>query len=128
VVGVGVFVYGISRQQPDLPVLLVGLAIFGAGSGCLMTPVSWTAVHTLTSSEVAHGSTLFNVNHNTAASVGAALMSVLLTSRLNRSGAEQVGSDLAHAYAAVFLVAMIMIAAAAIPALFLPKRPTPRMT
>jgi len=126
-VGVGVFVCGMSRQQPHLPVLLAGLAIFGVGSGYLMTPVSWTAVHTLSSSEVAHGSTLFNVNHNTAASVGAALMSVLLTSRLNRSGVENVASDLSHAYAAVFLVAMIMIAATAIPALFLPKRPTPCM-
>ena len=82
---------------------------------------------TPTSSEVAHGSTLFTVNHNTAASVGAVLMSVLLGSRLNRSGVEHVASGVSHAYAAVFLVAMIMIAATTIPASFLPKRPTARM-
>ncbi|HWX99250.1 MAG TPA: hypothetical protein VNY55_05065 [Mycobacterium sp.] len=80
-----------------------------------------------TSSEVAHGSTQFTVNPNTAASVGAALMSVLLSSRLNRSGVEHVASDLSHAYAAGVLVAMIMIAATTIPASFLPKRPTARM-
>lgn len=85
VVGMGVFIYGISRHYGELSVLLAGLAIFGVGSGCLMTPVSWAALHTLDSSEVAHGSTLFNVNHNTAASVGAGLMSVILTSRFNNS-------------------------------------------
>lgn len=85
VVGLGVFVYGISRYPAGLSVLLAGLAMFGIGSGCLMIPVSWAAVYTLNSSEVAHGSTLFNVNHFTAASVGTALMSVILTSRLNGS-------------------------------------------
>jgi DHA2 family multidrug resistance protein len=82
---------------------------------------------TPTSSEVAHGSTLFNVNHITAASVGAALMSVLLISRLNRSGVEHVASDVSHAYAAVFLVTMITIATTVIAASFLPKRPTGRV-
>ncbi len=130
VMGIGVFVYGISRDYKDLPVLLAGLAIFGVGSGCMMTPVSWTAVHTLNANEIAHGSTLFNVNHNTAASVGAALMSVVLTSRFNNgagiTAAEHVANDLSHAYAGVFVVALILIAATAVPAWFLPKRAAPR--
>jgi MFS family permease len=121
VLGLGVFVYGITRHDVDLPVLMAGLAMFGIGSGCMMTPVSWAAVHTLNSSEVAHGSTLFNVNHNTAASVGAALISVILTSRLN-AGAGHVAHDVSHAYAGVFVIAMILIAATAIPAWYLPKR------
>jgi MFS transporter, DHA2 family, multidrug resistance protein len=114
-IGLGVFVCGITRHDVDLLVLTAGLALFGIGSGCMLTPVSWAAVHTLDSSEVAHGSTLFNVNHNTAASIGAALMSVVLTSRLN-------AHDVAHAYTGVFLVAMILIAATAIPAWYLPTR------
>ena len=116
VVGMAVFVYGIGRHHVDFSMLLVALAIFGIGSGCLMTPVSWAAVHTLDASEVAHGSTLFNVNHNTGASAGAALMSVMLTSTFH-------GSDLSQAYAGVFVIAMILVAATAIPALFLPNRP-----
>lgn len=56
-----------------LPALLIGLGTFGVGTAAMMVPVSWSAVHMLNSSEVAHGSTLFNVNHNVAASVGAAL-------------------------------------------------------
>jgi DHA2 family multidrug resistance protein len=120
VMGLGVFVYGISRHHVDLPVLLAGLALFGVGSGCMMTPVSWAAVHSLNSAEVAYGSTLFNVNHNTAASVGVALMSVILTSRLNGS------AGIAHAYTGVFLVAMVLVAAIAIPALFLTGGQAPR--
>jgi MFS transporter, DHA2 family, multidrug resistance protein len=162
VMGMGVFVYGISRHYVDLSVLLAGLAMFGVGSGCMMIPVSWAAVHTLDSSEVAHGSTLFNVNHNTAASVGAALMSVILTSRFNGSAniaaanradsireeaarrgsapdlsrlpsqvlapdfLEHVANDLSRAYAGVFVIAMILVAAIAIPASLLPKRPALR--
>ena len=129
-----------------MPVLLAGLAIFGVGSGCMMIPVSWAAVHTLDSNEVAHGSTLFNVNHNTAASVGAALMSVILTSRFNTSATitaakranalpsqvyqpdflQHVANDLSRAYAGVFVIAAALIAATAIPAWFLPKRPAPQ--
>ena len=156
VIGMGVFVYGVNRHHVDPSVLRAGLAMFGVGSGCLMIPVSWSAVHTLDSSEVADGSTLFNVNHNTAASVGAALMSVILTSRLNASASieaanransireeaarrglsadlskmppqilapdflQHVANDLSRAYAEVFIFAMILIAATAIPASFLP--------
>ncbi|VBA43876.1 Multidrug export protein EmrB [Mycobacterium innocens] len=87
VVGMGMFVYAIRHQGIDLTVLLGGLGLFGLGTACLMVPVTWAAVHTLNSSEVAHGSTLFNVNHNVAASVGTALMSVMLTSSFNGSAA-----------------------------------------
>lgn len=157
VMGMSVVVCDICRHHVDPTVLLVGLAIFGAGSGCMMTPVSWAAVHTLNPREVAHGSTLFNVNHNIAASVGAALMSVILTSRLNGSASlaaaaradsirdeaarrglppdpsrlpaqvldphfpGHVANDLSHAYAGVFIIAMILLAATALPASFLPK-------
>ncbi|OBF87932.1 multidrug transporter [Mycobacterium sp. 852002-51163_SCH5372311] len=114
-VGMSMFVYGITRHHVDITVLSSALVLFGVGSGCLMTPVSWAAVHTLNPDEVAHGSTLFNVNHNTAASVGAAVMSVILTSRLH-------GNDLPHAYAGVFAIVIIVLLATAIPASLLPAR------
>nr|VTP04588.1 Multidrug export protein EmrB [Mycobacterium riyadhense] len=159
VVGMGMFVYGMSQEHVHLTVLLAGLATFGAGSACMMVPVSWSAVHTLNSSEVAHGSTLFNVNHTVAASVGAALMSVMLTSRFNASAniaaarqadsiraeaarrlapldpaklpsqvrlpnfTEHLTNDLSLAYAGVFLIATIVVAATVVPASLLPKRP-----
>jgi MFS transporter, DHA2 family, multidrug resistance protein len=116
--GMSVFVYGITRHHVDVSILLAALAVFGVGSACLMTPVSWAAVHTLSSSEVAHSSTLFNVNHNAAASIGAAVMSVALTSRFN-------GNDLSHAYAGVFVVAIVLVAATAVPAWLLPGSAAP---
>ncbi|MDT5224233.1 MAG: hypothetical protein QOG19_1640 [Mycobacterium sp.] len=116
--GLGIFVLGISRHHGDVPMLLAALAVFGLGSGCLMIPVAWSAVNTLDSSEIAHGSTLFNVNHHTAAAVGAALMSVILTSRFR-------ADDLDRAYATVFVVATVLVVAIAIPASFLPKKRTP---
>jgi MFS transporter, DHA2 family, multidrug resistance protein len=91
-IGMSVFVYGVSRYHVDSSVLRAGLALFGMGSSCLMIPVSWSAVQTLDSSEVADGSVLFNVNHNIAASVGAALMSVILSSRLHASASVEAAN------------------------------------
>jgi MFS transporter, DHA2 family, multidrug resistance protein len=85
VAGMGVFIYGISQPRVHISVLLAGLAMFGIGAGCSITPVVWTAVYILKSREVAHGSTLVNVNYYTAAAIGPALMSVLLTGMFNRS-------------------------------------------
>jgi MFS transporter, DHA2 family, multidrug resistance protein len=120
VAGMSVFIYGISQHRVHIPVLLAGLAVFGIGTGCSMMPVAWTAVRTLETREVAHGSTLLNVNHFAAAAIGAALMSVLLTSMLNRSAEMK---DLSRAYVAVFAVAAILVATTFIPAWFLPKKP-----
>lgn len=85
VTGMSMFIYGIGWRHVHMPVLLAGLTVYGIGTGCSMIPVSWTAVQALKSREVAHGSTLFNVNHYTAVAVGAALVSVILTSLFNRS-------------------------------------------
>jgi EmrB/QacA subfamily drug resistance transporter len=83
--GLGVFAYGVSRQADYAPILLVGLVIMGMGLGCTMTPLSGSAVQTLAPHQVARGSTLFTVNHHVAASVGTAMMSVILTNQFNRS-------------------------------------------
>jgi MFS transporter, DHA2 family, multidrug resistance protein len=83
--GLCVFAYGVSKQADYLPILLVGLVIMGMGVGCTMTPLSGSAVQTLAPRQVARGSTLITVNHHVAASVGTALMSVILTNQFNRS-------------------------------------------
>jgi MFS transporter, DHA2 family, multidrug resistance protein len=83
--GLSVFAYGVSKQTGYLPLLLVGLVIMGMGLGCTMTPLSGSAVQALAPHQVARGSTLITVNHHVAASVGTALMSVLLTNQFNRS-------------------------------------------
>ncbi|MBV8860952.1 MAG: DHA2 family efflux MFS transporter permease subunit [Mycobacterium sp.] len=84
-VGLAVFAYGAWEQAGYLPILLVGLIITGIGLGCTMTPLAGSAVQTLAPYQVARGSTLLSVNQHVATSVGAALMSVILTSQFNRS-------------------------------------------
>lgn len=83
--GMGVFAFGVWRQADYLPLLLAGLAIQGMGMGCTMMPLSGTAIQALGPSQVARGSTLVNVNQQVAASVGTALMSVILTNQFKQS-------------------------------------------
>jgi EmrB/QacA subfamily drug resistance transporter len=88
--GLGTFAYGSWHQAAYFPVLVVGLAVLGMGMGCTMMPLSGAAVQTLRPEQIARGSTLMNVNQRVAGSIGTAVMSVILTSQLNRS--EAVGA------------------------------------
>ncbi|WP_405089261.1 DHA2 family efflux MFS transporter permease subunit [Micromonospora sp. NBC_01392] len=67
-------------------VLLCGsLFVMGLGMGGTMMPIMTSALKTLNAAEVARGSTLVNILQQIAGSVGAATMSVILTSELNGS-------------------------------------------
>jgi EmrB/QacA subfamily drug resistance transporter len=67
-------------------VLLCGsLFVMGLGMGGTMMPMMTSALRTLTHHETARGSTLVNILQQIAGSVGAAVMSVILTSHLNKS-------------------------------------------
>ncbi|OBK14893.1 DHA2 family efflux MFS transporter permease subunit [Mycobacterium asiaticum] len=83
--GLGIFTLGVARQSGYLPMLLVGLAIMGMGTGCTMMPLSGASVQTLAPHEIARGSTLISVNLQVGGSIGTALMSMVLTSQFNRS-------------------------------------------
>ena len=83
--GLSVFAYGAWKHADYLPILLAGLVVTGIGLGCTLTPLSGAAVQTLAPHQVARGSTLLSVNQHVATSVGAAMMSVILTSQFNRS-------------------------------------------
>ncbi|WP_430782620.1 DHA2 family efflux MFS transporter permease subunit [Actinoplanes sp. G11-F43] len=66
--------------------LLCGsLFVMGLGMGGTMMPIMTSALRTLTSHEVARGSTLLNILQQIAGSVGGAVMSVILTAELNDS-------------------------------------------
>ena len=95
-IGLGTFAFGVWRQQPYLPVMLVGLLVMGMGMGCTMMPVSGAAVQTLRPHQVARGSTLINVNQQIAGSIGTALMSMILTNQFNRSDNIAIAGKLAH--------------------------------
>jgi len=66
--------------------LLCGsLFVMGLGMGGTMMPMMTSALRTLTQHETARGSTLVNIIQQIGGSIGAAIMSVILTSQLNKS-------------------------------------------
>jgi MFS family permease len=66
--------------------LLCGsLFVMGLGMGGTMMPIMTSALRTLTNHETARGSTLVNILQQIGGSIGAAIMSVILTSQLNGS-------------------------------------------
>jgi len=129
--------------------VLIGiLFVMGLGMGATMMPIMTTALKTLSSSEVARGSTLLNIVQQVASSVGVAIMSVLLTSHLKDSPtarvaigtwrdpslADKIGgpagvakglADAAGAFASTYWVAASLVALTLVPALFLPRRSEP---
>lgn len=66
-------------------VLITYLFVMGLGMGATMMPIFTAALKTLEHSQVARGSTLLNVIQQVAASVGVALIAVVLTNRQNAS-------------------------------------------
>jgi EmrB/QacA subfamily drug resistance transporter len=127
------------------PVLIGVLFVMGLGMGATMMPIMTSALKTLSSHEVARGSTLLNIVQQIASSVGVAIMSVLLTSHLKSStlagpaiatwrdpsivdklgGARVVAKGLAEAgaaFASTYWVAASLVALTLVPAYFLPRR------
>ncbi|HEY0227346.1 MAG TPA: DHA2 family efflux MFS transporter permease subunit, partial [Mycobacterium sp.] len=85
IAGLGSFAFGVSRQAPYEPTLLVGMAIMGLGMGCTMMPLSVAAVQALTEHQIARGTTLMSVSHQVGGSLGTAIMSMILTNQFDRS-------------------------------------------
>jgi EmrB/QacA subfamily drug resistance transporter len=129
----------------DYSTLIVILFVMGLGMGLTMMPIMTSALRTLTSHEVARGSTLLNIVQQIASSVGVAVMSVLLTNNLKASplagpatatwrdpslvdklgGAQVVAkglADAAEAFAKTYWVAGVLVALTLLPALTLPRK------
>jgi EmrB/QacA subfamily drug resistance transporter len=126
--------------------LLIGiLFVMGLGMGLTMMPIMTSALRTLTSNEVARGSTLLNIVQQIASSVGVAVMSVVLTNNLKASPlagpatatwrdpslVDRLGGpavvargldDAAQAFASTYWVAAILVALTFVPALMLPRK------
>ncbi|GAA6527256.1 DHA2 family efflux MFS transporter permease subunit [Intrasporangium sp. DVR] len=125
--------------------LIPVLFVMGLGMGATMMPIMTSALKTLTSHQVARGSTLLNITQQVASSIGIAVISVVYTNLLaeqplagpaiaswqNPSIADQIGgpagvaqglSQAAEAFADTFLVAAVLVSLTLIPALFLPRR------
>ncbi|MFG2009620.1 DHA2 family efflux MFS transporter permease subunit [Micromonospora sp. NPDC048868] len=84
-IAVGFFTFTQVDPQTSYVLLCGSLFVMGLGMGGTMMPIMTSALKTLKAHEVARGSTLVNILQQIGGSVGAAMMSVILTSELNDS-------------------------------------------
>jgi EmrB/QacA subfamily drug resistance transporter len=130
----------------------IGAALFvlGLGMGMSMMPIMSIALKTLRQEDVARASTSLNIIQQVAASIGTAMLSVLLFNEIKdrmasvvaqlpapppgapapemtsmRDVPEQlrpiIAPPMADAYATTFVWAMVLLAVSFLPALFLPR-------
>jgi EmrB/QacA subfamily drug resistance transporter len=145
-IGMGVFTQITSTTA--IPLLLGALFVMGLGMGMTMMPIMTAALATLRHAEVARGSTLMNIVQQSAASIGTATMSVILTNQLLNKPAVQaanaaqadpsamanvppdvlaqamaeVQAQMAEAFGTTFWVALVLLAITLIPAFLLPRK------
>jgi EmrB/QacA subfamily drug resistance transporter len=139
----GMAVFATVDAHTSYALLLGALFVMGMGMGATMMPIMTSALQTLKAHDVARGSTLMNIIQQIASSVGAAVMSVVLTneiigsqfagaavaSRNDPSILEKVPAqaiaqglvDAAHAFSTTFLVALALILLTFVPAFLLPR-------
>jgi MFS family permease len=84
-IAAGFFAFTQVDTETSYWLLCGSLFVMGLGMGGTMMPIMTSALRTLTSREVARGSTLVNILQQIGGSIGSAIMSVILTSRLNGS-------------------------------------------
>jgi EmrB/QacA subfamily drug resistance transporter len=139
-----------TQLEGDTSYLLIGADLFvmGLGMGMTMMPIMSAALKTLKQSDVARASTSLNIIQQVAASIGTALLSVLLFNAIKDklapltanapAGApapdttqsigdlpepirSQIANLMSEAYSSTFVWALVLLAIAFIPALFLPR-------
>ncbi|WP_433337144.1 DHA2 family efflux MFS transporter permease subunit [Spirillospora sp. CA-294931] len=127
--------------EADTSYWTLGLALFvmGMGMGMTMMPTMAAAIQTLAHDEVPRASTMLNIIQQVSASIGTAMIAVLLanqlTSKLGESGGAapeggkipdavriKIAGPMAEAYQNTFLWATALLLLAFIPAFLLPRR------
>lgn len=84
-IAVGLFTFTQVDPHTSYVLLCGSLFVMGLGMGGTMMPIMTSALKTLHTKDVARATTLVNILQQVGGSVGAAVMSVLLTNALNES-------------------------------------------
>jgi MFS family permease len=131
-----------TQVGPDtsLVLLAVSLVVLGVGLGATMMPAMAAAYQTLENEQVPRAAPTLNIVRQVGGSIGTALLAVMLTHFITenipgaggslsetaaRPGAgANFAAPLADAFGSTFWIAFGLTAAALIPALFLPRRPS----
>ena len=135
-----------TQLTADTPYALVlgALFVMGMGMGATMMPIMTSALKALNDHEIARGSTLVNIVQQIASSVGAAVMSVVLTNNIKGSEAASALSaaqndpsilerltpqaiaqglaDMAAGFAMVFTVSLALVVVTLVPVLLMPRK------
>ena len=137
---VGLSTLWLTQLQGDTSYVLLSIDLFvmGLGMGLAMMPLFSGAMQTLRRAAVARASTTLNIIQQVAASIGTAVMSVLLTAALkdrlpgapDGGGLGQSGKNLpaeikdlmAEAFGHTYIWATAFVAIAFVAAWFLPRR------
>ena len=103
--------------------LLIGCQfLMGLGMGSTMMPAMTAAFQSMQRGQVARATTAINIIQRVGGSIGVALLSVVLTHELGGGGlARHAGPGAAGAFGNTFWWALVLMALAALPALFLPR-------
>jgi MFS family permease len=134
---IGMFGYTQVSATTSYWYLEIALLIMGLGMGCTMMPAMSAAYQTISHAAAARATTALNIVQRVGASIGVAVLSVLLqheiTSRLPGAGGigaaqnvppavrATVAPKIADAFGVTFWVATAMLALAFVPALLLPR-------
>jgi EmrB/QacA subfamily drug resistance transporter len=84
-IALGFFAFTQVQADSSYVLLCGALFVMGLGMGGTMMPIMTTALKSLASHDVARGSTLTNIVQQIGGSIGAAVMSVIVTTALNKS-------------------------------------------
>jgi len=84
-IAIGFFTFTQVTVDSSYLLLCGSLFVMGLGMGGTMMPIMTSALKSLSHRDVARGSTLVNILQQIGSSIGGAVMSVILTSRLNGS-------------------------------------------
>lgn len=116
--GLSLFTAQLGRDTSYWP-LCTALLLMGTGVGMVMMPVNTTPTRRLAPDDVPSGSTMVNIVSQVGASIGTALMPVVLASNsADSAGTAQRAGACQHTY--WWAVALLALAVA--PALLLPPR------
>ena len=113
---------GLTQLGADTSYWLVGLNLFvlGLGMGATMMPTFSGAIQTLRRSAIARATTTLNINQQVSASIGTAVLSVLLAGHLDNGPRTPAGA--ADAFGTTFVVALGLVSVAlVVAALLLPR-------
>ncbi|WP_165955973.1 DHA2 family efflux MFS transporter permease subunit [Streptomyces hainanensis] len=114
-----------AQAGPDTPYLRLGiaLAVTGTGVGMVMMPNIAAATRAISAADAPAASTLLNITSQVAGAIGPAMISMVLAGQLSASSRAGDPAALAGGYQHTYVWGVLVMAAAALPALLISGRP-----